>query len=184
MDAPIPTAPAAAATPTDSATAPAGAADGGAPAPPADHLSLVRSAVLAHCGRLAGAGHAMDARSITAVRIGVGLGYLSTVYAATFTATPTGPPSPPPAGQPPAGAPAGRRRPHTVIVKVAPSRAASPDMLDLRFHATEVAFLTRLAPAVGSPLLPATYGAAVDAATDAGVVVMEDLRRRGGRVLP
>ncbi|GAB0494018.1 hypothetical protein MMPV_005307 [Pyropia vietnamensis] len=183
--------------PTRTVAAPAsGEANGGrSPSPPVPAeppLSLVRSAVLAHCGRLVGAAATIDADTLTAERVGVGLGYLSTVYAATFTARPTGalssPPLPlawqeEPSGGVSQAAPCTPQT-HTVIVKVAPSRAATPALLDLHFHATEVAFFTRLAPTVACPLLPACYGAVVDAATDAGVVVMEDLRSRGGAALP
>lgn len=139
--------------------------------------------------RAAAAGD-IDATSIVAERVGVGLGYLSTIYAATLSVRPADapPPPPPPASSAGVGqATDGGATPppptatYTVIVKVVPGRAGAPALLDLGFRATEVAFLTRLAPAWASPLVPRCYGAAVDAPTDAGVVVMEFRLRPRGR---
>jgi len=162
------------------------AKNGVPPSPtPAVPLSLVRDAVLTHCTGLVGDGGAIDASSITARPIGLGLGFLSSVVAATFV--PTVVTAAADAAAPPADAVGGEAPPpthHTVIVKVAPSRADAPPMLDLRFHATEVAFYSQLRPLLTTDVVPAVYGGAVDDATDAGVLVMEDMTPRGGRVLP
>jgi len=155
-------------------------------------LSLVRDAVLTHCTGLVGDGGAIDAASITARLVGLGLGFLSSVVAATFAvlpaaATAAADAAAAAAAAAPVDAVGGEARPpthHTVIVKVAPSRADAPPMLDLRFHATEVAFYSQLRSLLTTDVVPAIYGGAVDDATDAGVVVMEDLTPRGGRVLP